>query len=367
MVTRSKLNNESTRDYARGEIRRLQWKQGTGIKFELALKKAKWVDDFLDEALNWLSEIHATFFEERTLMDVQNLTGEKIREILRNDKPKIIELVKIYNIIDPDQLQYKVWTDGFLDMIDTVTHGITRQLPGLHSRIPSEPTVLIPFSQFLDLFRDPHKSLLIPVQQVFKRVCCFVSSFRAILEEKHSRETTNFVLEALNDVGELIEKSRFTNLLQRYLWRLQDLYDGGGLGFTVELFFLALKPLLSSSSSQESQSTIYIGTFRTITSDWAKYKHSIGTQKILLDAITSRRGILREFRYPLYITEEFLDLLGNVLHEQKGTHIDAAVEELNNNIPWHDPIDSYYPDAFWKRVLDVVSRSRTAVPAPPFS
>jgi hypothetical protein len=73
--------------------------------------------------------------------------------------------------------------------------------------------------------------------------------------------------------------------MQRQLWRLQDLRDGGGLGFTVELFFLALSQLLSTSSSKESHSALYTGTFRAITSDWSKHKHSLGTQNLLLDIL----------------------------------------------------------------------------------
>jgi|SRR6266850_1034806 len=54
----------------------------------------------------------------------------------------------------------------------------------------------------------------------------------------------------------------------RQLWArcLQDL-SGGVLGFAVELFFLALKQLLStfSKSSKESHSEFYISTFHTVT------------------------------------------------------------------------------------------------------
>ena len=90
------------------------------------------------------------------------------------------------------------------------------------------------------------------------------------------------------------------DLMQRQVWRLQDLRDGGGLGFTVELFFLALgQQLLSTSSSKESDSALYTGTFRAITSDWSKHKHSLGTQNLLFDIAMSRH---REFEvhYPAY-------------------------------------------------------------------
>jgi hypothetical protein len=48
--------------------------------------------------------------------------------------------------------------------------------------------------------------------------------------------------------------------LRRQLWRLQDLRDDG-LGFTVELFFLALRQLLSNSVSRESHFALFVGTF----------------------------------------------------------------------------------------------------------
>jgi hypothetical protein len=67
--------------------------------------------------------------------------------------------------------------------------------------------------------------------------------------------------------------------IQRRLWRLRDLpvHDRGRLGFTVELFLLALSQLLSTSSSKESHFALYTGTFRVITSDWSKHKDSLGT------------------------------------------------------------------------------------------
>jgi hypothetical protein len=117
--------------------------------------------------------------------------------------------------------------------------------------------------------------------------------------------------------------------MQRRLWSLQDLRDGGGLGFTVELFLLALRQLLSTSPSQESYySALYIGTFRAITSDWRRYKRPLGTQNILLDAVASDQGFLRTFDYPDYITDELWELLGDMLEGQTGPHIYSAMQQL---------------------------------------
>ncbi len=63
-------------------------------------------------------------------------------------------------------------------------------------------------------------------------------------------------------------------------------------------------------------------------SDWNKYKHSLGTQKILLDAITAHHGILHGFDYPEYISDELWKLLGNILEGQTGLHITSAVQQL---------------------------------------
>jgi hypothetical protein len=60
--------------------------------------------------------------------------------------------------------------------------------------------------------------------------------------------------------------------MKRQLWRLQDLRDGGGLGYMIELFFLSLRQLLSIPSSHESNSAFYTGTFKTITSHWEESK-----------------------------------------------------------------------------------------------
>jgi hypothetical protein len=72
------------------------------------------------------------------------------------------------------------------------------------------------------------------------------------------------------------------NVLHRQTLRLQDLRDGGGLAFVVELFFVALKQLFSTTSLKEPHAAFFIATFRIITSDWSEYKNSPGTQKLLV-------------------------------------------------------------------------------------
>jgi len=127
--------------------------------------------------------------------------------------------------------------------------------------------------------------------------------------------------------------------MKRQLWRLQDLRDGGGLGFTVELFFLALRQLSSASVSRESKRGFYICTFKVITSHWMDSKYSFGTQGILLDLLCDLvihgRGLFSDFLYPAYIVDEFLELVRKMVdgHEGSHTHINDAVQELRNVSP----------------------------------
>jgi hypothetical protein len=143
--------------------------------------------------------------------------------------------------------------------------------------------------------------------------------------------------------------------MQRLLWRLQDLGGGGGLGFTVELFFLVLSQPLSTSSSRESHSALYTGTFRAITSDWSKHKHSLGTQKLLLDIAWSRRWEFGD-HYPAYVVDEFLLLLGNIFEGQTGPHIDKARQQFES-FRW------YGPGKFRERVLRVLTWGQLQSPA----
>ena len=64
-----------------------------------------------------------------------------------------------------------------------------------------------------------------------------------------------------------------------------------------------------------------------ITSDWSKHtgKHSLGTQKLLLDIALSHSCNF-DFVYPTYIVGEFSELLGNVFEGQTDKCFDEAVQ-----------------------------------------
>ena len=198
--------------------------------------------------------------------------------------------------------------------IDEVSQRIIHQLPGVQFDLPNPRTANSDgFShQTFELFDDPLK---------FRFITC-----RQLLS--WSREITNSKHDQMQITRKVFWPKR---LLRRQLWRLQDFRDGGGFGFAVELFLLSVKQLLSTFPLYESYSELYTITLKVITSDWRKYKHSLGTQKLLLDAVASPQGFLRGFKYPEYIADELWELLGNMLEGQTGPHISSAVQELTDD------------------------------------
>ena len=226
------------------------------------------------------------------------------------------------------------------ETIDKVSQRITRQLPGVHFDFPdSEPFL----QQSLELFRDPSKLRFTSCRRSPNEFPDYLSRIN-----NYSRRDSPILNREV--IAEAIWPK---SLLQRTLWGLQDFRDGGGLAFAVELFLLALKQLLSTSPSQESYVALYIATFKAITSDWRKYKHSLGTQKILLDAVISDQGILRAYSYPDYITDAFWELLGGMLEGQTGPHIDRAVQQLTD-------LQHENGDRYGAKELAVIARLRAS-------
>ena len=148
--------------------------------------------------------------------------------------------------------------------------------------------------------------------------------------EGRNFENHNETLESLESIGKIpIPLRRPNHLMKRQLWRLQDLRDGGGFGFTMELFFLALRQL-PSSSSPELKRVVCIGTFKDITSSWENIEDSSGTQRVLLnlicDLVIPHRGVFSDFPYPEYIMEELLEFVGTIVvgTGDSQTHISAG-------------------------------------------
>ena len=205
------------------------------------------------------------------------------------------------------------------EWIDEVVLRMARQLPGVHLDFPdSEPFL----RQSLDIFCDPPKLQFLCRQQPPNKFLDFLKRIETCPYNSSNSE-----------YEQVIEKVIWPkHVLQRSAWSFIDFCEGG-LGLAVELFLLSLKQLLSTYPSQESYSTLFIGTFRAITSDRRRYARQIfdPIQNILLDVVASEQGLLRTFNYPDYITDEVWELLGDVLAEGQAYYdIDSVVRQLTD-------------------------------------
>ena len=298
-----------------------------------ALEGAQKIDETLHKASDCLFRLY------NTLLQTEDLT--EVIEVLRGHESLISELEQIN--IEADRLELA--DRSIFDTQNAINHyslQIASQIPGILDHLNRAP---IPFRRFVKQSHDPRELQFIQPMQTLKSMCSLTTTLRNILEGHGSADAYK---ELLNDLEDFDATSCWKgDEMQRLFWRLQDLRDGGGLGFTVELFFLAL-PRLSSTSSNAPHSALYTGTFQAITSDWSNYKDSLGTQKLLLHIAVSR---CFEFsvEYPTYIVNEFLSLLGNIFEGQTGPHVDKARQQF----------ESFRSDGFRgfrERVLRVLTR-----------
>ena len=303
-------SNELIKEDARSAIGSFAaFRTGSGPEDEVAERNAQEVEETLINI--WWLELRA-FCKRRRRGSVK---FKKILEHCANQGPLIqqsdtVEINAPLESVDSkiSALRVRFYTDS---------HRIIQQFPGDQFNILG--SVVDP----KQIFKSLSNSL------IFRFICpCeILKKFRPSLVNKFTGDLRGG---RMGTEECLSWPQNLRNLLQRQLWRLQDLRDGGGLGFTVEFFLVALNQLLSASTApQDSYSALYIGTFRVITSDWGEYKHSLGTQKILLDAVASNQGIVHRFNYPTYITDELLSLLDRFLEGQTGPHIENAVQQLS--------------------------------------
>ena len=321
---------------------------GDGTADERALRNVQKIDESFDKAWKCLRELYVALFYPRGT----NPTEEQVKEILCNHKYQVAELERIK--VEADHMNLlDVKISDLQHGMDRVTHKLTGRLPGVQFDPPRMDT--IPLSK---LFSASVKPQLILPRQRLQSLCSIGPKLRDIVEG-HNSEPYNVTIEGLKTLERVFTRPKLAgHLMERQLWRLHDLRHSSGLGFTVEVFFLALRQLLSVSSSKEPYIALFIGTFRAIISDWEKYKYSFGTQQVLLnlvcDLAAQDRGMFSGYAYPSYITDELLVLLGNMLEGEKGSHIDKAERELRAARLWLHGDRQKFLD----KVLGVITRSK---------
>ena len=220
--------------------------------------------------------------------------------------------------------------------IDRVTHNLTRQLPGVaFDDLRTDHAGPTPINEVFDFLANPARPQLLYLSQRLLGLCSLsqLRSSRGYLETPEVLRGVERIPPSMRSVP------RDHHLMERQLWRLEDLGHGGAFGFTLELYFLSLRQILSAftSSPREIDISFYIRAFEAITGDWEQVKGSGGTLQIILNLVCDiairDRGIFSNYTYPSYITTELLKLLGTVVGGQASPYIDAAWEELRN-VEW---------------------------------
>jgi hypothetical protein len=295
---------------------------------DTGLRSAQRIEDCLKTAWQLVEDLRQAF-EPWT----QKKTREQVEEILRNYEQHISELERTK--VEADSMEE---VDSRISLcqeaMDNATHGLARQLPGVSFDEPRQ-SESDTFNIFPTGSATVTPQLILPGKQVYA-LARLGSKLREVLDGQVA-DGHKEVLDYLKSIDQVPVSLRQPNgLMNRQLWRLQDLRDGRGLGFTVELFFLSLRKLLSIPSCHGSNSVFYIGAFKIITSRWEKSKDSLATQHILLnvlcDLIIKDRGVFSDFSYPEPITTMFVDMVGNMLQGYTGAdeHIRDAVREIEN-------------------------------------
>ncbi|KAH9011127.1 hypothetical protein EDB84DRAFT_1054878 [Lactarius hengduanensis] len=244
----------------------------------------------------------------------QDMTREQVEQILLTHGQQISELERI-----------KSEADGLGD--------VDRQISVYGDAVDNAACNLLNVRFISDAFYFERYRVIYPGEQL-QELTRLGSKLREVLDGRVA-EGYEEVLESLKSIN----LPGPNGLMRRQLWRLQDVRDNGGLGFTVELFFLFLKQLLWRGSLDESDSVFYTGTFKTITSRWEESKESPGTHHVLLniicDLIIPNRGNLSNVPFPESITTMLLDVVGKMFQGYMGPdeHIRDAVREIESANP----------------------------------
>jgi len=250
---------------------------------------------------------------------------------------------------------------------------------GVHFDTLEEEAELVQPIQFFNPTEHPQfLSQFIFLHQRLRLLCSYSSGLRGIIDGRGDG-TYQEILESLGTLWDESDKPanekwssvRRRHLMERQLWRLQDLRDGGGFGFWVELFVLATDQLLTVPLSPDAHSALIVGMFRVVTSNWRQHNHSIGTQRVILNLVCDMaicdRGLLSNDIKPRYITDEVLVLFENMMEGQSGSHIDDAMKELEDATKKQDLDPEWFTDGeghlFRAEAVKVLSRSRAPAPS----
>ena len=300
-------------------LAKLSWEDNLHLtQAETALRNARRIDKQCAAAWDTVEVLGQVFSISEE--DDPTVTRERITEILGQNEPETTPILDQVALMDASlsELQQR---------IDEVTHRLIRNLPGVafDDDDISGSTAL---EQSLGFLANPVRPQLIYFSKLLR-------GLRGVNQEWSNQRPNEIVktLISLEYISLSLSKSR---LMERQLWRLKDL-SSGAFGFTIELYFLSIRKLLSTFSSPPGgiHKIVLINTFKSITSDWQRFEESIGTLQVILDLVcdiaVSDRGIFSNYSYPDYIKTELLDLLGRMVGGLANANIDDVVTELSRD------------------------------------
>ena len=342
----------------------INWDDDDDNDNEPASRNAQRIDEYFESAMQFcVYELREAFRPPEL-----ETTEERVREVLAHDyEAKICMLERIALAADHvANIDWQIFDINL--MIHFHTNGLSSFLRGAYFEKNEQMAPIQPILFFGSTDQDPiFLPLFIFLHQRLRLLCSYSSKLRDIIDGRGNGAYEE-IFESLETLwgesdkryGSGIHRRR---LMERQLWRLQDLRDGGGFGFWVEFLFLVVQQLLNIPLSSDAHSPLILGMFRAVTSNWRQHKHSIGTQRVILNLVCDMairsRGHLSDFSssFPTYITDELLVLLEKMVEGQSGSHIDDAMKELEDA----GPVWSAEVRLFRAKAIKVISSLRAPV------
>jgi hypothetical protein len=338
-----------------------------------ALKNARIMDDYFKSAKQFcLSELRELFRPSGV-----ETTEEQVREALARDHEADISMLERITLAVTADQEANIDTaiskvnDSIIDFSDE----LVGWLRGADFDVLAETGLAQPIKFFNPVAeRAFFYPQFIYLHQRLRLLCSYSSKLRDII----NGQGDGAYQEMVESLGTLWSESdnhdcsgvHQQHLMERQLYRLQDWRDGGGFGFWVELSFPVVHQILKIPLSSDAHFSLIIGLFKTITYNWRQHKHSIGTQRVILNIICDMaiydRGPLSDLIFPSYLIDELLVLVDNMMDGQSGSHIDASLKELDDATKEQDvdPVGgksgkmNLFRVRFRVRAVKAISRSR---------
>ena len=327
---------------------------------EKALKNSQRIDKCFEEAREFcVYRLRNVFNSERT--------EEDVRQVLARNSEAIFSMFQRIALV-ADEMEA---IDRTTSEVNHLVNGLNKHLPSLSFDVFKGADLIKPiqFYNLPDAGGQQFMPQFLSLSQRLRFLCSYAPKLHDIIDGQGNgvyQEVLKSLRTLWNDADLRRSVVGQQLLMERQLWRLLDLRDGGGFGLSVELFFLVLAKLLSTAPSQDIDFTHYIGTMRSIRSSWIKHKTSIGTLRVILNLICDialyERCLFSDgLKCPIDITTELLQLLENMTEGQSGLrpHIDDALTQLDAaaaTLAYKDP-------TFFFKARELISRLSSRAPS----